>query len=99
VLQRGWADRRWGRFGGNRLRAGVLMAEFIVFLGAICDLAQEGNGHTDYGKFQGGPPALERVGEIAVNALKLDGKALVQFGLLVLIGTPVARVILLVFAF
>jgi uncharacterized membrane protein len=84
---------------GNLLRAGVLTAAAVVAVGATLYLVQAGNGHPDYGSFKGEPPGLEAIPAIAAGAMKLQGTAVIQVGLLLLIATPVARVVLLLFAF
>ena len=84
---------------GNLLRGGVLLAAAVVLLGAVLYLTQEGTTSPEYEKFKAEPPSLESLRGIAAGAVRLEGKAVIQSGLLVLLATPVARVALLVFAF
>jgi uncharacterized membrane protein len=95
----GWTDQRVEQIVGNLLRAGVLTAAGVVLVGAALYLAQYGATVPDYEKFKGEPPGLRLVPEIAADALTLDGKAVIQVGILLLLATPVARVAFSVVAF
>jgi uncharacterized membrane protein len=53
----------------------------------------------DYGTFHGEPPDLEHLGTIFRGAARLEGRYVIQLGILLLVATPVARVVLCVFAF
>ena len=96
---RQWTDERMERFIGELLRIGVLLAAALVLAGAVVSLAQHGGQRPDYQVFRGEPRALRGVAGIVREAVALDGPGLVQIGLLVLIATPVARVVFSVFAF
>jgi uncharacterized membrane protein len=96
---RGWTDQQLDQLIGNLLRAGVLLAAAIIFVGAVLYFVQSGSAHPDYAQFKGEPAALERITDIAIGAWHLEGKSVIQFGLLLLLATPVARVALLVLAF
>lgn len=81
------------RILGVLLRSGVLLAAFVVAIGAVLFLLNHGFQHPDYSAFHGQPPELRSVGAIAVAASRLDAMAVIQFGLLLLIATPIARVV------
>ncbi|MDZ7302203.1 MAG: DUF1634 domain-containing protein [candidate division KSB1 bacterium] len=53
----------------------------------------------DYRVFHGEPTDLRSVSGIVKDALDLHRRGTIQFGLLLLIATPIARVIFSVFAF
>jgi uncharacterized membrane protein len=95
----GWTDQQLDQVVGGLLRAGVLTAAAVVAVGAVLYLVQAGQGHPDYASFKGEPPGLETIPAIAAGAMELQGKAVIQLGLLLLIATPVARVALLLVAF
>jgi uncharacterized membrane protein len=95
----GLDDQRVEQWIGNLLRAGVLTAAAVVFVGALLYLAQHGDEPADYSTFRGEPSDLRIVGEIVAGALTLDGREVIQLGILLLIATPVARVILAAGAF
>jgi uncharacterized membrane protein len=84
---------------GNLLRAGVLIAAAVVTVGAIIYLARHGGEAPAYKMFRGEPADLRSIGGIWSDAVALRGRGLIQFGLLLLIATPVARVAFSVYAF
>jgi uncharacterized membrane protein len=81
------------------LRSGVVLAGAIVLAGGIVYLAIHGADRTAYGIFQGQPPSLSSPGGILRGLADLQAGAVIQFGLLVLIATPVMRVLLSAYAF
>lgn len=94
-----WTDQRMERFIGGLLRVGVLLSAVLVLVGAVVHLSRHAGDRPDLQVFRGEPVALRGIEEIARGALALDGLGLIQFGLLVLVATPVARVAFSVFAF
>jgi uncharacterized membrane protein len=87
------------RMFGNLLRAGVIIAAAVVLAGAVLLLAEEGAQTVGYGLFRAEPECLSSVPGILKSALSLQPRGIVQFGLLLLIATPVARVAFAAFAF
>jgi uncharacterized membrane protein len=81
------------------LRSGVLLSAGLVFIGGIIFLVRHPMPVTDYRVFQGEPQELRTISGILREAGKLHGRGLIQLGLLLLIATPVARVLFSVFAF
>lgn len=94
-----WTDQKIEVIVGDLLRAGVLLSAFIVLSGGLLYLARYGGQHSDFRAFRGEPSALRSVGGIGRQALGLHARGLIQFGLLLLIATPVARVIFAIFGF
>jgi uncharacterized membrane protein len=92
-------ERAFAMFLGHALRAGVLLAAAIVAAGAAVFLSTRGAMPTDYKVFHGEPGSLRSIRGIVAGAWTGNGQALIQTGLLVLIGTPVARVVFSVVAF
>jgi uncharacterized membrane protein len=84
---------RMERWLGVLLRGGVLLAAVVVAMGAVLFLLHHGTQHPDYALFQGQPPELRSVGAIVVSAFKFNALAIIQLGLLLLIATPIARVV------
>lgn len=76
---------------GNLLRIGVLLAAGVTVAGGIVLLLQHGGERPDYGVFRE-DSGLRSVGGIVAGAARLDGRSIVQLGVLLLIATPVARV-------
>ena len=84
---------------GTLLRTGVLLSAAIVFLGGALYLARHGESPTDYRVFRGEPSELRQIRGIVHEAISLRGRGIIQLGLLLLIATPVARVIFSIFGF
>jgi uncharacterized membrane protein len=84
---------------GNLLRAGVLAAAAVVLAGGVLYLARHGTEPADHRVFHGEPAELRSPTGVVRQALALSDRGLIQLGLLLLIATPVARVLLCVFAF
>ena len=81
------------------LRAGVVIAALVVIGGAVPYLALHPRGHVTYRTFQGEPDNLKSVHGIIRSALSGDLRGIMQLGLLVLIATPIARVMFSAVAF
>ncbi len=81
------------------LRAGVLLAATVVLAGGILYLAHNGSAHPDYHVFRGEPVELRQPRLIFHSTFSGSPEAIIQLGLLLLIVTPVARVLFSVFAF
>ena len=99
AVEHAWTDRKIENILGNLLRAGVGLSAFIVFCGAVLYLVRHGHSQADYRVFQGEPSDLRSVPGIVRDARALSGRGIIQLGLLFLIATPVARVILSIWGF
>lgn len=86
-------DHRIELMLGNLLRFGVLLSASVVLAGAAIYLARHAFEPTNFSVFRGEAAALRSAGAIVLGALHLHGKSVIQFGLLLLIATPVARVV------
>ena len=86
-------------FLGKLLRWGVLLAALVVFVGGVWFLAESYDVPQNYKTFRGEPPELRAVPLIAHQAIALRPLGLIQLGLLLLIATPVARVLFSVLGF
>jgi uncharacterized membrane protein len=84
---------------GQLLRAGVLLSAFVVLIGGVMYLHQAGHGHTDYGTFHGVAQPLKTIAGVVRGVGALDPSAIIQLGLLLLIATPIARVLFSIAAF
>ena len=79
---------------GALLRAGLIAAAAVVLLGAVVYVARHGGERPDYRVFRGEPADLRSIAGIAHRALEWRSTGLIQLGLLILLATPVARVVL-----
>jgi uncharacterized membrane protein len=86
-------------FLGKLLRWGVLLAALVVFVGGVWFLAGSYDVPQNYRTFRGEPAELRTVPQIVHQAMALRPLGLIQFGLLLLIATPVARVLFSVLGF
>ena len=93
------AGHRMESLIGNLLRAGVILAASIVLAGGVLFLARHGTAPIDYAVFRPVSQNLSGIGAIVSGAFSLNDSALIQLGLLVLIATPIARVIFSLFMF
>jgi uncharacterized membrane protein len=92
-------DQRMDEMMAILLRSGVLLSAGLVFIGGIIFLVRHPTPVTNYRVFQGEPQELRTIPGILREAANLRGRGLIQLGLLLLIATPVARVLFSVFAF
>ncbi len=84
---------------GNLLRAGVVLAFFIVLAGAVIYLFRHGNELPEYHVFQRGLNNFHTFSAIWEGLLAGHGRAIIQFGIVVLILTPISRIAFSVIGF
>jgi len=93
-------DRRMEAIIGILLRLGVLLSGSVVLFGAIVYLIRNGSAALpDYKSFHGETAQLSTVEGILAGCREFRGRAIIQLGVLLLIATPVARVVFAVGAF
>jgi uncharacterized membrane protein len=81
------------------LRVGITLAALVVFLGGVLYLRYPWLPHPDYTHFTPPTPALSTLRGVVHGALHLDPPSIIQAGLILLIATPVARVVFCVVGF
>jgi uncharacterized membrane protein len=86
-------DQQFEIFLGKLLRTGVLIAAVIVLAGGAWFLSQAHGARREYKTFRGVPAELSSLPAIVHGAVGGQALALIQLGILVLIATPVARVL------
>jgi uncharacterized membrane protein len=84
---------------GNLLRIGVLIAAAVTIVGGIAFMIHHGSLVPDHSVFRGQPEMLSTLTGVIAGALALEPAAIVQLGIVLLIATPVARVLLTLIAF
>lgn len=92
-------DNRVEQIVGQLLRTGVLLSAFVVMVGGALYLRQDAHARPDYHEFHGVASSLKSISGVVSGAAHLDPVSVIQLGLLLLIATPVARVIFAVGAF
>ncbi len=78
---------------GRMLQIGVTVAALVVLAGGILYLLQSGGTKPDYQHFQGAPAAVATVSGIVTGTMHMDARSVIAFGILLLIATPICRVI------
>ncbi|MDE2126831.1 MAG: DUF1634 domain-containing protein [Armatimonadetes bacterium] len=98
-----WTDYGIEQIIGNLLRAGVLLAAGVLLVGAVMYLVHHGLQSPEKyyfaKKFQPPPHALRTVAGVIGAAFHGSARGIMQLGLLLLIATPIARVMFSVYAF
>jgi uncharacterized membrane protein len=84
---------------GQLLRAGVLIAAGVVFIGGLLYLNQTRGPRPKYSIFHGEAAELRSPAGIIHSLSSGNSNAIIQFGLLLLIATPIARVAFAAFGF
>ena len=99
LTQSYWTDERIELVISLLLRIGVIGASAIVLMGGVFYLFQYGLTIPNYQVFHGEPLSLCTVNGILTTALAFESSGIIQLGLLLLILTPIARVVFSVAAF
>ncbi len=86
------SDRSIERMVSVLLRTGVLLSGAVVLAGGTYYLLRHGGQTADYHVFHGQPSIDRIVSEIVKGAFALRARSIIQFGILLLIATPIARV-------
>ncbi|MBW7887503.1 MAG: DUF1634 domain-containing protein [Bacteroidetes bacterium] len=84
---------------GTLLRIGVFISGAVVLFGAILFFSQNNQSSFSFSTFTGEANELRSIPAIIASAFQLHGTAVIQLGILLLIATPIARVVFSLFAF
>lgn len=84
---------------GRLLHVGVLASAAVALIGGVVYLFRYGSGPVHYARFHGVSKGLDSVHGIVDGAFSLRSRWVIQFGLLLLIATPILRVALALVAF
>jgi uncharacterized membrane protein len=94
-----WTDQRIEILVGIMLRTGVTLAAALVLIGGILYLVHASGPRPDYRHFHAEPTQFIRLGSILHGVATLDPESIIMLGLLVLIATPIARVVMCIVGF
>jgi uncharacterized membrane protein len=94
-----WTDAQMDVTIALILRAGVILSALTVLAGGIFYLHRYGFTLPEYRVFLGEPADLRSISGIISDTLALRPRGIIQFGLLMLIATPIVRVAFAVAAF
>ena len=84
---------------GRLLQVGVLLASFVMLVGGMFYVRAHHGGIPDYRVFKSEPQELRHVGGVMSGVAAGDPAAIIQLAVLLLIATPVARVVFALIAF
>lgn len=84
---------------GHTLRIGVVTAATIVLIGGVYYLIENGFTAPHYHTFHSATTRADNLSGVIRNIRALNSYGVIQLGLLVLIATPILRVMLSVIAF
>lgn len=86
-------DARMDAQMGRLLQVGVLLASATVLIGGVLLLRSGAGARADLRTFRGEPGTLRQVGPLLGAIRHGEPAAIIQLGALLLIATPVARVV------
>jgi uncharacterized membrane protein len=98
-LRRNLDEQKLENLIAHLLRAGVVAAALVVIGGAAFYLGAHPGARADYRTFHAEPEELRTVHGIVHAAFSGQARGIMQLGLLLLIATPVVRVIFSAIAF
>jgi uncharacterized membrane protein len=81
------------RIIGQLLRFGVLLSSAVVLTGGVVYLTRHGHQTPRYGVFVGEPGKMRDLLPMWKAILHGEGRPVIAFGILLLILTPIARII------
>lgn len=94
-----WTERQVEQVVGNLLRYGVFLATAIVLVGGVLYLIHHGKEAPNYQFFRGESSEFRTPEGVATAVMSGRRRGIIQFGLLLLIATPIARVAFSLLAF
>lgn len=81
------------------LFAGLILSLVVVFGGEVLSLLKHASDPVHYHIFSGEPKSMESISAIVRDSLSGDAKGIMQLGVIILMGTPIARVLASLLAF
>ena len=95
----GISDHAVEQFVGRLLQIGVALSALVVVVGGVMLLLHHGAEVPSFTPFRGEPQAIRTLYGIVQGVLAADSRSIIQFGLLLLISTPILRVAFTLVAF
>ena len=92
-------DRMMENIMGRLLQVGVLLASFVMLVGGALYLRAHYVSTPDYRVFKSEPQALRNVGGVVKGVAAGEPEAVIELAVLLLIATPVARVVFALIGF
>ncbi|HVT85953.1 MAG TPA: DUF1634 domain-containing protein [Chitinophagaceae bacterium] len=98
-MKKYWQDKDIEVALGNLLRWGVILSSIVVLIGGIIYLVHHGKTLPDYKTFLGLLQPYHSLSSVFSGVKELKGEAIIQLGVILLIATPVARIIFSIIGF
>jgi len=92
-------DKDIGAAMGTLLRMGVIISSVVVCIGGVIYLFRHGHETPSFHVFHGDTSLFRTFPDIITGVATGKGRAIIQLGILLLIATPVARIIFSVIGF
>lgn len=92
-------DRRMEIIMGRLLQVGVLLASLVMIVGGVLFLSAQHDARPNYRVFTSEPQVLRHFSGIMPGIAAGEPAAIIQLAVLLLIATPVARVVFALIAF
>lgn len=92
-------DRRMEIIMGRLLQVGVLLASFVVLIGGLLYVRAHHDAAPNYRVFSTEPAGLRQLHGLEQGLAAGDPAAIILLGVLLLVATPVARVVFALVAF
>ena len=99
IPRKPWSDRDSEQIIGRLLRNGVILSAVVTLMGAVFFMMKHGGEEPHYRIFVGERTDLRSVHGVLGDLFQGSPRNIIQFGILLLIATPVARVAFSVYAF
>lgn len=93
ITMKKFKDRDMQLVLGRVLLAGTIVSISIVFFGGVIYLYNHGHYIADYRKFVGIPAFLQHGDSLFSGVFEFRGQAIIQLGIMLLIATPILRVV------
>jgi uncharacterized membrane protein len=94
-----WTETELDIRMGRLLQWGITLAACVMLIGAAVFLFHYAKTLPSYRTFRGGTSRLQSLHGILGQAIRGDGSGLIQLAVVLIIATPVARVIFAAYAF
>lgn len=92
-------DHAVEQFVGRLLQIGVALSAMVVVIGGVMFLVHHGGEVPNFRTFGGEPEQIRTLYGIVRGVVAADSRSIIQFGLLLLIATPILRVAFTLVAF
>ncbi|MBW4562853.1 MAG: DUF1634 domain-containing protein [Mojavia pulchra JT2-VF2] len=92
-------EQKFENLLSNLLKFGVLIASAVVLFGGIIYLVHHGSEPAKYQVFRGEPSQFRSLNGVVKALLAGSDRAIIQLGLLLLVATPILRIVISFFTF